>query len=452
MKVDRSRMPGVGPPPAFRFPTIHHRPRPTLAVWAVEHHELPVLAIGIVIPRGAASDPDGLDGLTALTADLLDEATVGRTSFEIHDAMARLGAELETEVGPDTTVLSLLTLARHANDALALLAELLESPRLDESDFTRVRDLRRSRVRQFREVPSALAERVFTRTLYEGHVYGHTPLGNEASLGRMTLDDVRAHHAGTVTPLGAHVVVSGDLDVDGAVRIVEQHLGSSGQRPPPFVPGPIPARDRPRLALVRREGAAQSELRVGRVAAPRSTPDYFPLLVANTVLGGQFVSRINLNLREAKGYTYGARSGIDFRIGAGPFAVLTGVQTNATVDALREILRELDDLGGARPVTESELTRAKDALTRGYPRSFETADQTARGMGSIALHDLPLDYFDRFADQVNAVTADEVGRVAREYFASSTMNVIIVGDVDAFVDDVVALGARDRIDVDAGEV
>jgi predicted Zn-dependent peptidase len=189
-----------------------------------------------------------------------------------------------------------------------------------------------------------------------------------------------------------------------------------------------PSASQSRLALVDRPGAAQSELRIGHVAAPRSTPDYHALVLLNMVLGGQFVSRINMNLREDKGYTYGARTSFDFRRGPGPFQLQVSVQTAVTGDAIRESIAELEGICSDRPVTAAELELARAALTRGYPRNFETAEQIARSTAQLALYGLPADYFERFVPTVALLELDEVTDAARRHLDPSRLTTLIVGD------------------------
>ena len=182
------------------------------------------------------------------------------------------------------------------------------------------------------------------------------------------------------------------------------------------------------LAVIDRPSAAQSELRIGHVAVPRSTPDYHALLLLNMVLGGQFVSRINMNLREGKGVTYGARTAFDFRRGPGPFQLQASVQTSATAVAIAEVLAEVTDIGTTRLVSEAELTLARAALTRGYPRNFETAEQIARSTAQLALYGLPDDYFERFVPTVAALGLDAVARVAATHLHAERLVALVVGD------------------------
>jgi predicted Zn-dependent peptidase len=193
----------------------------------------------------------------------------------------------------------------------------------------------------------------------------------------------------------------------------------------------VPPRTPGCLAVVPREGAAQSELRIGHLSAVRSTPDYPALLVMNAILGGQFVSRINLKLREEKGYTYGARTGFDWRRGLSPFAVETSVHTATTADAINDCLSEFGQISGSRPPSDREMEMAKASLTRGYPRGFETARQVARSVAQLALHDLPDSYFEDFVPRVHAIGPADVVDVAARYVDPAQAVTLIVGDYKA---------------------
>lgn len=454
--LDRTQKPSLGPAPSFSFPSIERRPLATgLEVWTVERADVPVAALAVLIPAGSASDPDERPGLTALAADLLDEGTTTRSALQLHEELQGLGAELDIDVSPDTTVVSLLTLARHFEQAAELLADVVRQPAFAADDFTRVRELRLNRLRQLRDVPSALADRAFARDLFGTHPYAHTPLGTEESLTAATREDVAAQHRRSLAARGAHVVVVGAVDgvrVHRSLPAFQPVSSSVGQDMLPAVPDATPPRQPHRLVLVDRPGAVQSEIRVGRLAVSRRTPHYFPLVVANAILGGQFVSRLNTNLRETKGYTYGVRSAFDFRKSTGPFVVATSVQTDATADTICEILRECDEMGGARPATPEELNRAKAALTRGYPRGFETAEQVARGALMLATHDLPLDYFSRFAERVTAVGIADVTEVARWIWNPADLRITIVGDATKVGSALDAAGFSERLLLDPAGV
>jgi zinc protease len=436
VSVDRSRLPALGPDPTIRFPAItRHEPPGGLKIWTVEHRDVPVMCLSLLLPAGSAADPASCYGLAALTADLMDEGTEELDGLGLHDALARIGAQFDSDVGVDATVITLITLKKFAREAIALLAAVVNRPRFDAADFQRVREIRVSRLRQLADVPAAAAERLFAHRLYGSHPYGHTSLGTEPALQRVTVDEVRGFHREVLLPSAPTLIGVGDFAHDELVSLIDELWTGPSSSPtgvgawaaPDWRPVERP-QTRSRIALAHRPGAAQSELRIGCVAAARSTPDYVVLAVLNTALGGAFVSRINLKLREEKGFTYGARSAFDYRRQPGPFVVQASVQTDATAEAVQDVLNEIRDMAGPRPITPLELTRAHAALTRGYPRNFETADQVARAVAQLALHDLPDDYFDRFVDGVRRVTADEVVDAAKRYLPLDVLHTVIVGD------------------------
>jgi zinc protease len=473
-------MPALGPDPSIRFPPfVRHQLENGLQLWTVEHRDLPLLSIALMLPVGASADPPERPGLAAFAADMLDEGSEHADAMAIHDRLARMGAQLETEVGSDAQLLSIGTLARFAGPALALLAEIVTQPRFDPEDVRRVRALRISRLMQLRDVPPALAERLFTERLYGTHPYAHTPLGTESSLAAIKLDELRQFHREAWQRSRPVLIAVGDASHEELRALVAETFGDAGDwrgipagahraepddvfeafeafdaDPRSGARGGIGAvgaigamgRNAPRFAIIDRPGAAQSELRIGRVAASRATPDYYALNVLNTALGGAFVSRINLNLREEKAFTYGARSSFEFRVHPGPFVVSTSVDTAATAESISEILREIAEIAGPRPVSAEELERAHAALVRGFPRGFETADQIARALTQIALHHLPDDHYNHFVPSIKDVTQDEVTRAAQRYLPPDDMKVVVVGDRTRLAEPLRQLGLGEPVE------
>ncbi|NUR56662.1 MAG: insulinase family protein [Acidobacteria bacterium] len=433
-RADRTRLPARGPDKPFRFPEIRRRTLENgLRVWTVEHRQVPLVSVLLLIPAGAAADPADRPGLAAITGDMLDEGCGDRSALDVHEALGRIGAQLETDVGHDATVLGLTTLARFLDKGLELMADMIIRPRFEQREFDRVRDLRLNRLLQLRDLPPALADRVFAQLLYRNHPYGHLPIGSEGSLRAITVRDIAAFHRRAYGPSRATVIAVGDGThealAEAALRAFAPWQPAPDGQPPPdpetFGP-PVPPPNR--LALVHRPAAAQSELRIGHVALARRTPDYHAALVLNMVLGGQFVSRINMNLREEKGYTYGARTAFEFRRAPGPFVLQASVQSEVTADAVREALAEVRAIRADRPVTREELELGRAALTRGYPRNFETADQIARAAAQLALYGLPDDYFNTFVPRVLALDERAVTRAAEAHIDPSRLITVIVGD------------------------
>ena len=445
MRVDRSRLPDVGPDPAFKFPAIvRHRLGNGLDVRTVEHHTVPVITFVMQIEGGLGADPSGQEGLAAMTADMVDEGTGALGAIEVAEALAAIGAEYDVEVGADATVFTLTTLARFVERGAALLVDILLRPSLHEADFHRVQRLRLDRVRQLRDLPPAVAERAFLGLMYGEHPYGHLAIGTEPALLRLGPEHVLDFHARTFRPTRAILSMAGPMSHDRLRTIADEALSgwhddasSTAMKAAADVE---PVASPPQLAVVARDAAAQSELRMGHLSARRNNPDYPALLVMNAVLGGQFVSRINLRLREEKGFTYGARTGFDWRRGTSPFVLQASVHTAATAEAIRDCLAEFDALRGARPPSDAEMTLAKASLTRGYPRNFETAQQVARSVAQLALYGLPDTYFEEFIPKVNAVDAADVVRVAQRYVDPMRTVTLVVGDHQTVGDSLRSLG------------
>jgi predicted Zn-dependent peptidase len=455
VSVDRSRLPDVGAAPLFAFPSIEKsRLANGLRVWSVRHAEVPMIAFMMLVRRGSAGDPPGKQGLAAMTADMLDEGSGGRSAIDMHEALARIGAQFDTDIGSDATLVSLTTLSRAADRGLQLLADIVAHPALTEDDFARVRQLRLHRLAQLRDNPGAVAERTFARLLYGSHPYGHTPMGDEHALASMTIDDVRALHAQSIRPSVSTLIAVGDCEHADIERLASAAFagwngeGNDAEAADPPATSPASAR----LNIVVRPGASQSELRIGHVAVPRHIPDYHALVAGNMVLGGQFVSRINLNLREDKGFTYGARTAFDFRRMPGPFSLQVSVQTKATAQAIEESIGEISAIRGPRAITADELALGVAALTRGYARNFETAEQIARGVMQLALYDLPDTYFAEFVPTVERVTAEEATAAMARHTDPARLTTLIVGDLDAIGADLPSLALGDAVVLSADAI
>src|SRR5689334_11988013 len=295
MGADRSRLPDVGADPSFTFPAIARHTLPNgLVVRTVEHHSVPVVTFALQVEGGSGADPAEQEGLAAIVADMADEGTGTMSAIDVSDALARLGADYDVDVGADVTVFSLTTLARLAERGASLLADLAIRPSLRQEDFDRVRQLRLDRLKQLKDSAPATAERAFLRLLYGSHPYGHLPIGAHAALRALSLDDVRAFHARRFAPSRATLVAVGALShqdlLAAAKRFADwDDAGAAASSALPASAIEPPERPAARLAMVPRDGAAQSELRIGHLSARRTTPDYPSLVVMNAVLGGQFV-------------------------------------------------------------------------------------------------------------------------------------------------------------------
>ena len=428
---NRFVMPGAGAPARVRFPPVARGALSNgLQVWTIGHDTAPIVSMVLVVPVGSAHDPETLPGLAGMMADLLDEGTDTLDAIGLAEAFAGLGTELSIDVGPDVTTLSLTTLARFAERALELMGAVITRPRLAAADLARVCEIRTNRLRQLRSSASAVADRAFLSAVFGGHPYGHGTLGTTAALSRVSIDDVRAFHEAGVRPSGATLVVAGAVDPEAMHRAADRQLGGWAPRPDsaPLVMPPAAAGVPARVRLVNRPGAPQTEVRIGHLGPSRHVEEYHTLVTLDALLGGQFSSRINQNLREARGLTYGARTAFDFRVHAGTFACDTNVQSDATTLAVSEILVEFGAVGGSRQVGLEELERAKSSLTRGYVRRFETPAHLAHAAARLATFGLPQDTFDRFVPGVEAVTPDGTSAAARQHIRPDDAMVVVVGD------------------------
>ena len=442
--VDRTRLPLPGADPAFSLPAFERADLGDgTAVWVAEHQRAPLLTLHLLLPTGYAADPPDKPGLASLTAALFEEGAAGLSAVELDTALKRIGGHLTTAVTCDATVVALTVLSQHAAAGLRLLFETTMRPRLDADDVTRERELRINRIRQQRQSPGAVADRVFLEALYGPHPYGHLSIGTESALRSIGPADVEAFHRRGYAAAPWTLVAAGD--VAPTALIAEAERAWAAARPPvdrlPAAAGPPePGPAGKRMVFVARDGAVQSEIRLGHAGPPRRTPDYYALLVLNMVMGGQFVSRINQNLREAKGYTYGASTAFDWRVGRGPFRLQTSVQTAATVDAIREAVREVADIRGARPASDGELAVAQAALTRGFPRTLETSAQVARAGVQIALHGLPADAYAQFPRRIAAISAADVRRAAERHIDPGGLVAVVVGSRPDVFDGLSELG------------
>jgi zinc protease len=430
--LDRSVVPEPGPTPEVDFPSVEQRTLSNgLAVWIVERRGLPLVTMQLLLEGGAVTDSREVAGRASLVADMLTEGTTTRSATQIAEEVDFLAANLNAGVGRETAVVSLGTLSRNLEAALDLFADVILNPAFTQEDWNRVQDQRLVSLLQSLDQPSVIAGQEFSRILYgEEHPYGRTVQGTPESVEAITPEMLREFHAAHYRPEGGNLIVVGDVDEDEVVRLLEaEFAGWSGSPPEPASRvAPPPPQAVTRIYLVDKPGAAQSEIRIGHIGVERAHRDYFPLLVMNSILGGQFSSRINLNLREDKGYTYGASSSFSMGRIAGPFVAAAGVQTAVTKESIVEFMRELEDIRGARPATDEEVEFARTAIIRQEPLTLETNGQIAGRIQDLIVYDLPLDYFDEYTERFAEVTTDDVNRVAREHLQPGQFAIVVVGD------------------------
>lgn len=426
---DRSVAPRPGPPPTLTLPAIQkHKLTNGLPVWVVELHKVPVVQLTLVVRAGSGADPAGKFGVANLTAEMLDEGAGNRGALEIADAIDYLGASLQTSSSFDSTTVDLHVPVARLSEALPVMADVALRPTFPDGELQRIRDELLTSLLQAQDDPETLVRFAFPRLVYGAkHRYGTASVGTAASLKGFSSADLRDFHSRNYLPANAALIVVGDVTPAGVLPHLEGAFGSwKGEAAAAARVAEAPQLKARQVFLVDKPGAAQSQIRIGWIGVPRSTPDYFALRVMNTVLGGAFTSRLNTNLREQHGYSYGASSAFDMRGAAGPFYAAAGVQTDKTSEALQEFFKELAAIRTTIPA--DELEKAKNYVALALPRSFETTSSIAGSLAQMFVYGLPDDYFATFTERIRAVTATDVQRAAERYIQPDKFAVVVVGD------------------------
>ena len=400
-------------------------------MWLVESHEVPIVQANVVVRAGAGDDPAGKFGTASLTAAMLDEGAGSRSALEIADAVEFLGASLTTTSSFDSSAVRLNVPVERLRDGLSVLADVTLRPTFPAMELERLRQDRLTALLQARDDPASIAPMAFARLVFGAtHRYGTGAVGTEATLKAFSTGDLAAFHAAYYQPANAILVVVGDITPATVLPELEKQFGSWKASAAPARRVPVPAAPqvaRGGIYIVDKPEAEQSQIRIGWVGVPRSTPDYFPLIVLNTILGGSFTSRLNQNLREEHGYAYGAGSSFDMRLSSGPFAAAAGVQTDKTAESVREFFNELTKMT-TEPIDADEIAKAKNYIALGFPAEFESSADLSRQLEELIVYQLPDDHFERYIANVQAVMADAVQKMAKTYIQPARFAVVVVGD------------------------
>lgn len=425
----RATPPKAGPTPqvklprgeSFRLPNgltvIHHR-----------NPALPLVSSQLVVKSGGAANPERLPGLAGFTAQMLEEGTATRSAPQIADEIAQLGAFLDTGSSDDVSTVSLLSLRATFARALAVVADIVQRPAFPVAEIERQRLDRLGALTQQREDPETVAALAAAGALFgPGHPKGHGQLGLEPAIRATTRDDIAGFWKRHYVPSNAALVITGDITRAEAEALAREHFGAW---PAAEAPGGAPGAARPtqaRLVLVDQPDTGQTALQVACMGPARDTPDFPALQVMNGALGGMFSSRLNNNLRETRGYTYGIYSQFDYDRHPAPFSVEASVQQDATGDSVREILREIALLREA-PLSDAELTAARNAQLLSLPGQFETNADVGASLTELFVYDLPPDYYDNLARSLAKVGAGDVQEAARRWLDPDRMVVVAVGE------------------------
>ena len=453
--ADRSRLPETGAAPEPRFPTMNTATLANgLKLIVAERREVPVIDFRLLIDAGYASDQFALPGTARLAMDMLDEGTRSRDALEISMELARLGATLGTGSNLDLSAVRLSTLTTKLDPALDLYADVILNPSFPEAEFVRLQRQQIARIQREKVQPIQMALRVFPGLLYgEGHAYGNsfTGSGTEESVAALTRADVAAFHDTWFKPDNSTLVVVGDTTMEQIRPKLEKLFSGwqAGEVPSKNIASVEPP-ERPVIYIVDKPEAPQSVLLAGVVAPPKANPQEIAIETMNTVLGGAFVSRINMNLREDKHWSYGAGTFLPGARGQRPYLGYAAVQTDKTKESIAEVLKELRDILGDRPVSEDELMMAKSNLTLALPGSWETASSVSSSIAEIVRFNLPEDYHSTYAGKVKALDLGDMKGAAQAVVKPDNLVWVIIGDrakIEAGISEL-GLGEIRNIDAD----
>jgi len=431
--ADRTKLPDAGTPPDARFPAIARATLPNgLKIVLAERHSIPQVQLTLLVDAGYAADQFAAPGTASLALDMLDEGTTRRTALQISDTLSQLGAQLFTSSQLDVSRVALSTLKENLDPALDIFADVLLNPSFPQADFQRQQRQRLARIQREKVQPVQMALRVFPQLLYgANHAYGNplTGSGTEASVSAMTRDDLVRFHRTWFKSNHATLVIVGDVSMAEIQPKLTRLFSSwrSGDVPQKNV-STVADQPRPLVYILDRPGAEQSVILAADLAAPKANPREYAIEAMTSLLGGQFTSRVNMNLREAKHWSYGAFTFIWDARGQRPFIAYAPVQTDKTKESMIEVDKELRGILGPKPVTADELAKAQANLTLTLPGNWETMDAVQGSLEQLVTFGLDDHYFETYAQRIRALTIPDAAGAAQETIRPDHLVWVIVGD------------------------
>ncbi|MBK7981446.1 MAG: insulinase family protein [Ignavibacteriae bacterium] len=392
---------------------------------------LPIVQLNIYIPSGSIYNPTGKEGVSYLTSMLLDEGAGNLSGFDISDKLELMGSILNINSNKEFTSISLLCMKEKLEESLDILSKIILQPNLSNDDFNRQKLKLITKNIQLEDDPSFVASTLFNKTIFQRTSYQFPSSGTNSSLDNISNLDVKDFFNNNFIPNGSFIIVVGNLEKSECQTIINNYLSNwkSVERMTPIFPK---IESNKKIVFSSKTDAVQSELRIGHFSKGRNTEDFYARTILNSILGGQFSSRINLNLREAKGYTYGAHSNYNYNALGSTFLVSTSVKTENTGDAIKEILYELNEI--KKDIKQSEIDFAKSYLIRRFPSMFETYSQIASNISLIPLFDLPENYFETYVDELDKVTIEDVLKAANDNIDFNKLLITVVGDENSVKD------------------
>jgi zinc protease len=427
-KIDRTKPPKPGPESKVKFPSYYEKTLPNrLKVIVIENHEQPIVYVSFVVKSGSTYDGE-LPGLASVTAELLTKGTKTRSATQIAEEIDFVGGSLNATASWDATNVSVFVLKKYLGVGVDILQDVVLNPTFPEEEIERVRTQRLASIKQSKAEAGYLAGVRFSKELFAGHPYANESGGNEESIQKMKRDDLVKFYQTHFIPNNSFIIFAGDITPSEALPLVEKYFGGwkKGKNPHKEFQT-VKDVNQTKVVIVDKPGAVQSAIRIGHLGIDRKNKDYVKVYTLNTLLGGYFNSRINMNLRETHGYTYGASSFFDARIYPGPFIVSADVRNEVTDSSIAEVIKELKRIID-EPVPEDELKMAKDYIVGSFPLQIETPAQVASRVMTIEIYGLPKDFYDRFREEVKKITAKDIQETARKYLHPDKLLIVVSGN------------------------
>ena len=452
MKIERKNKPYDRGKIEFHLPkTKKLKAKNGLQIYFVRKTELPIIQIGLFASAGSKFDPADKKGTSYLTSMMIDEGAGNLTALQLDEEFEQMGTILKISADHDSMALNMLSLSENFERSLELFSKVLLDPSFSGTDFSREQKKLIDKITQLSDEPSYLASAVFEKLMFENNPYAFPTVGYRKHIDKMAADDLKLFYKKYFVPANCNLIVVGNIDEDELIQKIDTYFSQWQNNIVEELSINEPKRNKLKTFIVDKPGAAQSEIRIGHITGPRDTKTFFSKILLNTILGGQFSSRINLNLREDKGYTYGANSSFSYNKLSGYFAVSTSVQNENTVPAVSEILNEL--AGIKKGIEKEEVEFAKSYLIKRFPSLFETYSQIATNLSSKILYSLPDDYYDTYIDKIEQTTIDDILNAANESIFPDEAAILIVGDKKLIADDLQKLTNETvhELDVDGME-
>ena len=448
LKIDRTKKPQVISEIDFTLPKIERfKLQNGLDVVYVRKETLPIMKFILLTEAGSKFDPDGKKGLANLFCRALDEGAGKYSSTDLSEEFDLIGSSFGIQCHNDDIHITLQTLTDHIDRALELLTLVLLEPALDEKSFQREQRKVLTSLRQLSDSPDEIADLVFDRKLFnDGNPYSSPVYGFPGDVKNISLNDIKSFYQENINPDNSALVVVGNLPVSSLKEKLNKYFNNWNPGRKASIKINQSKSDQQKLFIVHKEGSVQSEIRIGHATELRTNGDFFERLILNHILGGQFSSRINLNLRENKGYTYGAHSSFIYYKSSAGFLVSTSVGSENTGNAIAEIIKEMKEIKNG--IKKEELDFAKSSINLRFPGNFETYGQVAGNLVSLIIHSLPHNYFDSYLSNLNSKMISDINETAKKYIHPDNLNIVVVGDKKLILQQLEDLGVSEIIELD----